>query len=329
MSKRNNVIFILPLFLMALIATSCKDFIEKNIEEETPVIILPLVDDTLSTNPVHFKWEELDGATKYRIEIVSPSFSAIQTFVVDSIITGTNFYIDLDSNEFQFRLTALNAGYTSLTTTPRTFWVGTSQGSSGTSVQLNSPANNLYVNESFSGNYSWYSLSNVSSYTFELHEGTTFAGATLHYSDQIATSSISSFDGTELSEGAYCWGVKAYLNDGTETNYTRRVFYIDTTDPGQAGLISPANTTTLNAGLITFNWSFPTDSGIIQSPLIGTLEVSTNTSFTNLLTPESVSGTSTTKNLSPGVYYWRVRVSDSAGNIGNAPSSYWTLNIVP
>ena len=329
MSKRNKALFFLPFFILTLITSSCKDFIEKNIENDTPVIILPLVDDTISANPVHFKWQELDGATKYRIEIVSPSFAAIQNFVVDSIITGTNFYIDLDSNEFQFRLTALNAGYSSLTTPPQTFWVGTSQGSTGTTVQLNSPANNLYVNETFSGNYSWFSLSNVSSYTFELHEGTTFAGATLHFSDQIATSSISSFDGTELNEGAYCWGVKAYLNDGTETNYAKRVFYVDTTDPGLAGLVSPINSTTLNAGLITFNWSFPSDNGIVQSPLIGTLEVSTNTSFTNLLTPESVTGTSASKNLSAGVYYWRVKVSDSAGNIGEYPSNYWTLNIVP
>lgn len=329
MSRKIKTIGSLLMLILAFSFTSCKVFIEKNIEDETPVIILPGLNDTISANPVHFKWEELDGATKYRLEVVSPSFASIESFVVDSIITGTNFYIDLDSNQFQFRLTALNAGYTSKTTAIQTFWVGTSQGSSGTTVELNAPANGIYVNESFNGQFSWYALPNVSSYTFELHEGTSFAGLTKHYADQLATSSINSYDGTELSEGPYTWGVKAYLNNSTETVYTKRTFYVDTVNPGLASLLSPANAVSLNAGLITFSWTNPSDQGTVQSPLFGTLEVSTNNTFTNLLTPETVTGTSTTMTLSTGTYYWRIKLTDSAGNDGPTPTNYRTLNIVP
>ena len=161
---------------LLLVFTSCKDVIEKNIEGDTPVIILPAAGDTIPFNPVHFKWEELDGATKYRVEIVSPSFSAIQSFVVDSVVTGTNFYFGLDSAQYEFRLTALNAGYESHTTAPVTFWVGTSSGGSGTTVLLNEPLNNAYVNEDFDGKFSWLALPGANTYTFELHRTATFAG---------------------------------------------------------------------------------------------------------------------------------------------------------
>jgi hypothetical protein len=329
MSRKIKTIGSLLMLILAFSFTSCKDFIEKNIEDETPVIILPGLNDTISANPVHFKWEELDGATKYRLEVVSPSFASIESFVVDSIVTGTNFYIDLDSNQFQFRLTALNAGYTSKTTAIQTFWVGTSQGSSGTTVELIDPLNGIYVNEAFTGEFSWYALPNVSSYTFELHESNSFAGLTIHYADQLGICNINSYDGTELTEGPYTWGVKAYINNGTETVYTKRTFYVDTVNPGLASLVSPANAVSLNPGLITFSWTNPTDQGIVQSPLFATLEVSTNNTFTNLLTPETVTGTSTSMDLVIGTYYWRIKLKDSAGNAGPTPTNYRTMNIVP
>lgn len=306
---------------------SCRDIIEKDISKDTPDLILPSVNDTIQTNPLHVKWNALDGATKYRIEIVTPSFASIQDYALDSIVSGTNFYMDLDSNVYQIRLTAMNAGYTSLTTTPRTFWVGTSAGSSSGTVVLNSPAADSYVNESFNGNFSWYALSGASSYTFELHKTATFAGQTLDYSDQLATTNLFSFTGADLAEGTYCWGVKAFYGNGGETAYTKRTFQVDTVNPGNATLSLPANNANVNAGLVNFTWQTPADAGTVQSPLISVLQISTSTSFASLLTPMEVSGTTTNYNLSAGTYYWRILMKDEAGNIGSVPATYRTLHV--
>jgi len=325
--KSNFLAITLLLGGLVLFLGSCRDIIEKDISSDTPELILPAVNDTLATNPLHVKWTALEGATKYRIEIVSPSFTNIQEYALDSIVTGTNFFMDLDSNVYQIRLTALNAGYTSQTTSPRTFWVGTSAGSSNGTIVLDAPASGAYVNESFNGNFSWFALSGTSSYTFELHQGANFSGTTLDYADQLGTTNLYSFTGADLDEGTYCWGVKAYYANGDETVYTKRILYLDTVNPTNAVLLSPANNANVSAGLVGFSWQLPSDLGTVQSPLIGTLQISTNATFTSLLTPMDVTGSSANYNLANGTYYWRIRMKDEAGNLGPVPTSYRTLNV--
>jgi hypothetical protein len=315
------------IFLFSLLF-SCKQIIEKDISGETPVVILPQINDTIEANPVHFKWKDMEGATKYHLEIVSPSFTNISTYNLDSIVTGTNFYLALDSNQYEFRITALNAGDPSKTTAPICFVVGTSVGVSPTGVVLDSPPQFEYYNAQFNGVFSWFTLPNTVSYTFELHEGTSFAGPTLHFIDQIGTNSITSFTGSQLGEGVYTWGVKSFLSNGDETLYSKRTFYIDTISPGDASLSTPVNNSFESAGNITFSWTLPADIGVIQSPVKSILQISTNTTFTSLLAPDILTGNSITKNMSAGTYYWRVKTEDESGNLGSVPSSYYTLTVL-
>jgi len=327
MSRKSNS-FLFPLLFgsLVLFLGSCKDIIEKDITSDTPELILPAVNDTLETNPLHVKWTALEGATKYHIEIVSPSFASIQEYALDSIVSGTNFFIDLDSNVYQIRLTAMNAGYESQTTAPRTFWVGTNTGSSNGAVVLDVPAVNDYINESFDGKFKWFVFSGASSYTFELHEGSTFAGLTLDYADQIGATNVISVTGAGFDEGTYCWGVKAFYNGGSsETVYTKRTFQVDTVNPGAATLALPANNSNVFAGSTSFFWDQPSDFGTVQSPLISVLQISTNATFTSLLPPTEVTGSSANVTLASGTYYWRVRMKDKAGNWGPVPTSYRTL----
>jgi hypothetical protein len=307
----------------------CKDFVEKNISEDTPVLILPANNDTIGANPVHIKWEALEGATKYRIEIVSPSFSNIQDFPLDSIVSGTNFYFGLDSMQYEIRITAMNAGYSSYPSAIKRFWVGTSQGTSNGGVLLTSPAAGAYFNESFQGNFSWstQSLGAVSSCTFELHETEFFSGALKDIADQLNSASITSLNGTQLEEKAYCWGVKAYLLGGGETNFSKRVFYIDKTAPGLATLTAPVNNATVSSGTVTFNWDLPEDAGPIQSPVGGKVELSTFATFATIYkTGTSTSNSVTISNIASGTYYWRVTLKDEAGNTG--PVSTTTYNTI-
>jgi hypothetical protein len=329
MSKKSiNKLLILLMFFSIF---GCKDFIEKDISGENPVLLLPSNNSTINANPVHIKWEELEGATKYRIEIVSPAFDNIQSFPLDSIVSGTNFFFGLDSAQYEIRITAMNAGFSSHPSAIKRFTVGTSSGGSNGSVTLGLPAAGAYYNESFPGNFSWntQSLSNVLHCTFELHDTELFSGTLLDIADQLTSVGIQSKDGTELPEGAYSWGVKAYLVGNGETNYSKRIFYIDKTDPGTGTPTLPANNASAFAGPITFNWELPEDDGDIQSPVGGKVELSTFANFATIYkSGTSVSNSVTINNVAAGTYYWRVILKDEAGNEGPVPTTiYNTITV--
>lgn len=315
--------------LVVSVLFSCNKIIEEDISDDIPILILPQNNATISTNPVHFKWHEMNGATKYHLEIVSPSFDNISSYDLDSIVTGGNFYFNLDSNQYEFRITAMNGAYSSKTLGPISFVVGTSLGSSNPAVTLNSPNQNAYFNGQFDGAFSWFTLPGTNTYTFELHETTTFAGPLLDIFDQIGTNGITSLDGQTLGEGTYSWGVKAFLSNGEETNFSKRIFYIDTIAPGISNGLLPANNSNEPSGSITFEWTLPTDVGTIQSPVQSILQISTDITFTSLLAPDTTSNLSLTKTLLQGTYYWRVQTVDEAGNDGPVPSGYNVLNVTP
>lgn len=321
----------LLLLFISLSFFGCKDFIEKNISKETPILILPANQDTIPVNPVHIKWEELEGATKYRIEIVSPTFANIQSYPLDSIVSGTNFFFGLDSAQYEIRITAMNAGYNSKPSEIKRFWVGTSAGNSNSQITLLSPLAGEYFNEDFDGKFKWSNPSsgNIENYTFELHRTSSFAGDILDIA-QVNTVQIQSKDGSELAEGDYSWGVKAFLVGGGEINYSKRIFYIDkTVPPGFASPTAPANNSTVTNGS-AFTWTIPADAGSIQSPRRSTIQIATDPAFANIV--QTVSNlTANTANVTvtngSGTYYWRVIISDVAGNQGATPTTYYSVII--
>lgn len=319
--KNNRLIRLSIPLLACLMLASCNDIIEKNISNQTPVVILPQVNDTVNINPVHIKWEKMDGATKYHIQIVSPSFASIDQYTLDSVVFGTNFYFALDSNSYEMKLTAMNAGYESLPTSIIPFVVGVAPSSTSESIVLVEPLNNSYFDSTFNGYFNWNSLPDVSSYTFELHEGSSFAGNLIVIQDQLETTDIQISNPDELEEGEYNWGIKAYLSSGDETVYSKRSFFIDKTDPGQATLSLPLNGAYITDDIVVFSWVLPADAGTAQSPILSTIEVATNSTFATIVSSSTVSTTSTSIVLASGFYYWRIKTTDEAGNIGQTSST--------
>ena len=315
------------LFTLAIFVTSCEKIIAEDITTETPVLIIPAENDTVNQNPVHFKWEEMEGASKYHLEVVSPSFSAISQFVLDSIITDTDFYFPLDSNEYELRLTALNGGYESQVLGPCKFWVGVQpSGGTGNSVVLTSPLDQTYVNNQFNNQFTWDALTGATSYEFSLRQGSDFStGLEVEGQNGITTSNYIIPSGS-LSEGEYHWGVKAYFGS-VETPFSIHQLLVDETDPNTAIPTSPADFSTIQQGTITFSWSNGTDSGIIQSPITSTLEIATDAAFGTIVQTIPITGNTTDVNLGANTYYWRVTNVDEAGNSAITSSTYQlTLN---
>ena len=295
-------------------SSSCNDFIAKDISGDTTVVILPQANSTVSVNPVHVKWEALEGATKYHIQIVSPSFSNISVYAIDSVVLGTNFFVALDSASYEMKITAMNAGYTSLPTAIIPFTVGTAPTGGGSAVVLLDPAANGYETSS-TVDFEWALLAGASSYGFELHSGTSFAAPlTIPVENGLG---VLEKTVTNLPEGTYTWGVKAFFSNGDDTPYTKRTFYIDTTYPGATNLVQPGNNGNAFAGNVIFSWTVQ-NPGTNPSPLVSILEISTDSGFTSPTITDvdvTTSSVSTTISLpTPGIYYWRVETRDAAGN---------------
>jgi hypothetical protein len=316
-----KILFALSTF--AILFTSCETIIAEDISAITPVLILPASADTVEFNPIHFKWQEIEGATNYHLQVVSPSFSLISEYLLDTVVTGSDFFFDLDSNEYELMLTANNGAYTTQTLGPVKFWVGaTTTTSTSNVVVLSYPSDGLYVNEDFTNEFEWEDLSNETNFEFQIREGTSFATGTLiDLLPNLSSTSVTL--GPILTEGEYIWGVKAYFTS-SETLYSLNTLYVDTVNPNKAVLSLPVDASTELNGTIAFTWNNGTDGGAITSPMYSRLQIATDAGFTDII--EDVEFIGSTHNfdftpplLGPGTYHWRVLNNDDAGN--DAPDS--------
>lgn len=304
---------------LAFALFSCEKIVATDITGKTPILLLPQVNDTVQSNLVHFKWEELDGAEKYHLKVVTPDFASPTSYVLDTIIYGTDFYYTLDSNQYELMFYGISATYQSDTVGPLKFWVGTQSSGSGNIVNLISPNNLGYVND-MNPPFQWEALSGASSYEISIRSGINFETASIldvqnNISTTVYTSPLS------FAEGIYSWGVKAFVN-GNETVYSTRVLYVDLTSPNQATLSSPVNAALMSAGTITFSWANGTDPGTVHAPVNSYIEIADDNAFANILQTATVIGNSTSFNLTVGDYYWRVTNTDDAGNTANVSAIF-------
>ncbi len=304
-------------FLILLGATfalfGCEKIIAKDITGKMPVVIVPTSGSTTAENPVHFKWETMEGAEKYQLMVVSPSFANVQSYVLDTLVSGTDFYYSLDSNHYEMKLVGVNAGYRSDTLGPIPFDVNAQGGSNSNVITLVSPTDNSAQNSTFNHQFTWQSHPDATSYEFSLREGLDFAtGSILEATNNITTSNYTT--SLTLTEGVYTWGVKAYLTS-SETAFSTFLFYVDETTPNTPVLSTPVNNDFVSQGLITFVWNNGSDSGTVHTEVTSYLEISSNSSF---LTPEfttAVVGNSADITIpTTGIYYWRVYNQDASGN---------------
>lgn len=99
---------------LSLILLSCDDFFEENISDKTIQVVCPADNTKISSNQLSFVWNEEEGAEKYHVIIVSPSFASAQVYVCDTILTGYKMKLELPDGDYQWSIQAENFGYKSL-----------------------------------------------------------------------------------------------------------------------------------------------------------------------------------------------------------------------
>jgi len=92
--------------------TGCEDLIEEvDITNETVRILAPVNQVTLNTGDVLFSWEGVDQADSYHLQIAMPNFENAQQILADTNVVGTQFFKELEPNEYQWRIRAENSAY--------------------------------------------------------------------------------------------------------------------------------------------------------------------------------------------------------------------------
>jgi hypothetical protein len=111
----------LLLFVIIVIFISCDDVFDKKIERDTVEIVAPYNGATLKSGEIFFSWKALDGASRYQLVIVTPSFddalqvAADETIaIVDSANMSTyNYSVNLSEGKYQWYVQAQNFSYSS------------------------------------------------------------------------------------------------------------------------------------------------------------------------------------------------------------------------
>lgn len=318
MKTINKIIFA----LLALSIISCDDVFEEDISNDTIETISPKDDATIESNVVNFKWNELDGAKKYRLQVLDLE----ETIVFDSLVSQTSFICPLEPGSYLWKVRGENFAYESEYSETSTFSIITTEDLANQQVILSSPDNNIYRNTT-SVTLKWQKLAAATSYNVEVVNTTT--GESVYTAESISETSVA-LSSTDLEQDAvYQWKIRGINSTSQTTQVSTRNFMIDTVVPNVPQNSVPATNATITNNVSTaFTWISPTDTGTVQSPLLYTIEFSTTNTFTTLLFTTNNSSTSYQYTFTViGDYYWRIKTSDSAGNI-SAYSSPFKVTVI-
>lgn len=303
-------------FTLILTLSGCNDIFETDISTVSPTVILPTPNDTVYSNNVHFKWSELEGASFYNLQIVSPSFADIDAFILDSNINAEQFYQILSPGAYEFQIRGENGGYISMYAGPFAFYVDSVLDLASQFVSLNTPSDNIYINGYDNLTVTWQNLFAADSYDFILKKGDDFNSASI--SDQVV--GITTLSHTIIAsffdvEGVYFWGIRGVNLLGTSP-YSSRQINIDKTRPNDPELVSPETETTHPAlSSLTFKWLKGIDPGTVHAQVTSTLEISTTESFIDYTEFSGINSDSLVYTFPlAGDFWWRVKLVDAVGN---------------
>lgn len=309
---------IIPLCLLG----ACKDdLFERDLSEETIDIIIPSANHQSTIEQVHFKWEELEGVSEYRILLVHPDFNNIQSYLLDTLVSGTDFYYTLAPGSYQWKIRGENNSSNTSYQGPFNIQIDSTQDVTGQTITLTSPSNSSFLNQA-NPTFNWLSLSAADGYDIVVKTTHNFTTGTI--AESSSTSSTSYVQSSSLVEGEYSWGVRGTNSTtSTTTSYSSRSFTIDLTVPSAPSLISPNAASFAANQQITFSWNRQPDIGAYPSPLADSVFIYTDAALTNVYQRFSSSSASHLDSIAvSGTYYWRVKTFDEAGNISGFSSSF-------
>ncbi len=285
-----------------------------DISNEEVVLKSPVSSGYISTTKISFWWDEVEGATDYLLQVVSPGFSEATNLIINEKLSGNSKDYELEEGDYQWRVKASNNNYSTGFTTA-SFKIRRTDISSEL-VSLTSPVDEAILKES-EVNFKWEEIEGTE-YQFILKKDNWESGTVLHQK---------TVSGNELTftlpDGLYYWGVKAKdLINSTETEFSVRSFTLDNNPPETPIHVSPANNSEHSKGEIQFQWRQDNAEDGIEYTFKLYKE---NGSQNDLIYSYELSSTELYYNFnSTGTYYWQVMATDNAQN----PGSYSSLSVL-
>ena len=106
------------LVMACLCLYTCEEIIAvEDISELDISILAPTNNATINDASINFSWQPIEFADSYQLQIATPNFEAPLQIVEDTLLTSSSFTKSLLSNDYQWRVRAINSAYqTSYTT---------------------------------------------------------------------------------------------------------------------------------------------------------------------------------------------------------------------
>ena len=159
------------LYSLLLLFISCDDILEvPDISDQQVILLAPAEGTSVRGNTTTFSWQAVTDAEEYVLQVATPDFNNASQIVIDSTLAGTSFTGELLPNSYEWRLKAVNSGFETAYAF-RNFTVEESDGLSGNTVILSSPADNFATNNT-EVTLNWEALNDATEYRIQVEEDT-------------------------------------------------------------------------------------------------------------------------------------------------------------
>jgi hypothetical protein len=291
-----------------LLLGSCKDIIQPDIGKKQVNLLAPGDQYTSKNYTINFWWDEIENASAYRLQIVTPNFDSIGALIADTLVQSNKFAFNLEPGSYQWRVRAENSGSQGIFSAPRGFSVLFSS-IKQQAVQLSAPSADALVNTP-DITFQWGTVYGATQYRLEIDTNNFADTARLLYNK---TFPVQEAKFSLPKDQQYQWRIRAE-NDTAQSKWSAvRVLRYDHTPPGQVTLIAPADAKVLPLP-VSLQWNAVTGASRYKLYVLKSDSTSTyNPTFPMLLNTNSYNfnlGNSGDR------IYWKVSALDAAGNEG-------------
>jgi hypothetical protein len=279
----------------------------------SPTLSQPAQGSCTTDSTPSFVWQEMDGATAYRLEVDNdPGFGSPEINKLTDW-PGYTPASPLAAGAHYWRVRGENACGSSPWSSQWAFYVGAPSGA----PDLLLPADDSHTCDSTPA-FSWEAVSGAASYRLQVDDDSSFSSPEVNHT----TSSTSHTPATPLAAGEYHWRVRAENGCGDGPWSSVRALTIDQA-PSAPSLSAPGDTSHTCDTTPRFEWNAVSTAAsyLIQvdnDPDFGSTEIKTTTADTYYQVTSSAP-------LSPDTYRWRVNASNDCGS--GPWSAVWNLTI--
>ena len=282
--------------------SSCGDIFEPDINDETVILIAP--GDSIVSNKLNqeFFWEEVKGASGYRVQLASPSLQRPANFYLDTVVLRNNFQITLAPGAYEWRVQGINSAY-STAFTARSFVIDSSASLADQELKLLAPINDSITNVT-KLTFKWQGLSMAEKYLFHLNGVTPFD--TVLYTTQL-TKRLPNIS------RIYTWKVTA-LNEKSLQDSKQYRFEVDLNVPQTPVLQFPRVDTVFTILPVKLVWDRQSNDVEYDSLYLYDNQLNILTGFPKRVNAENFILNVTNFTFPAGNYFWAVRSIDKARN---------------